>query len=173
MKILTPTLNRFAFSAGQSGPATARAALVFGWLLAAGFVAGCKSSSPSQYTAPRVEGRVLDAQTHQPLGGVVVRRSDPGASVGSREVPKGGQSMQQVPAVRTGSDGAFALDSERNLKFFHRSGWYSVALSFKHEDYLSFTTNYTPANATMSPRGEPEVQAGDILLVPLAQSQGR
>ena len=148
----------------------ARAALVFGWLLVVGFVAGCKSTSPSQYTAPRVEGRVLDAQTRQPLGSVTVRRIDPDAASATRQVPKGGQSMRQAPDVRTRPDGAFALDSERDLTLFRNSSWYSVTLSFAHAGYASFTTNYTPANAFTTPEGEPQVNTGDILLVPLPRN---
>jgi len=140
----------------------------FAWVLAACLVTGCKSASTSQYTAPRVEGRVINAETRQPLGGVKVRRVDPYAGDASRQVPKGGQSIEKAPAVRTRSDGAFALESERDLKLFGRTSWYSLTISFDQAGYALFTTNYTPANATTSPRGEPEVQAGDILLVPLS-----
>src|SRR6187402_378875 len=73
----------------------------FAWVLAACLVTGCKSASTSQYTAPRVEGRVLDAETRQPLGGVKVRRVDPYAGGASRQVPKGGQSIEKSPGVRT------------------------------------------------------------------------
>jgi hypothetical protein len=141
-------------------------ALLSGVLVVAFALAGCKSRSLSQYIAPRVEGRVLDAKTRQPIRGVAVQRMDSGAEVAPGEIPKGGQAMQQTPSVRTGNDGTFALASERNLELFSRGRWYSVAISFKHTGYASFLTNYTPANATPTTKGEPLVQAGDILLVP-------
>jgi len=137
--------------------------------LAACVVTGCKSTSPSKYIAPRVEGRVLDAQTRLPIGGVTVRRMEPGTEVAPGDIPKGAQAMKQTPSVRTGKDGIFALASKRNLELFGRSSWYSVAISFKQADYVSFTTNYTPANATNTPSGEPLVKAGDILLVPVSR----
>lgn len=144
-------------------------ALRFAGVIAACVVAGCHSTSPSQYIAPRVEGRVLDARSHQPIGGVTVRRIDPGADVATGEVPKGAQALAQAPDVRTGDDGAFTLASDRNLQLFQRSGWYSITISFKNAGYVSFTTHYTRANATNTPGGEPLVKTGDILLVPLSR----
>ena len=133
------------------------------------FLAGCATHSPSQYISPRVEGRVLDARSHQPIGGVTVRRIDPGAEVAPGEIPKGAQAMAQAPDVRTGKDGAFVLASDRSLQLFQRSGWFSVTISFKHVGYASFMTNYTLASATNTPGGEPLVKAGDIPLVPLSR----
>jgi len=169
--------KRFAFGARTSVRfASARAngsrwkcALLPGVLMAAFALAGCKSASPSKYISPRVEGRVLDAQSHQPIGGVTVRRINPGAEVATGEVRKGAEAMAQTPDVRTGKDGAFTLASDRSLQLFGRSGWYSVTISFKHSGYASFTTNYTPANATPTAGREPLVKAGDILLVPLSR----
>ena len=74
-----------------------------------------------------------------------------------------------MPKVRTGNDGTFALGSERNLELFGRGRWYSVAISFNHTGYASFMTNFTPANATPTAKGEPLVKAGDILLAPLSR----
>lgn len=144
------------------------AALPISWLLAASLIMGCKSSSnsPSRYVAPRVEGRVLDAQTRQPIGGVSVRRIDPDTDVGAGEIPKGALALEQSLDIRTRKDGSFVVASKRDLELFGRSSWYSVAINFKHPGYASFTTNYTPANATPTPSGEPLVKAGDILLTP-------
>jgi hypothetical protein len=174
--IFKQPLNRFrqrARSMHSEGARLSRSVLkatrLFGCVIAACVLAGCQSTSPSQYSSPRVEGRVLNAQTHQPIDGVTVRRIDPSANVATDQAPKGGQVMQQAPAVRTTRDGAFVLASERNLQLFRRSGWYSVTLSFEHYEFLSFTTNYTLANATNTPSGEPLVKAGDILLAPLSR----
>lgn len=142
---------------------------LLGCVLAACIVAGCKSTSPSQYIAPRVEGRVLDAQTRQPIAGVTVQKINSGSEVAAGEIPKGAQAMQQAPYVRTGNDGAFALASKRNLELFGRSRWYSVTISFKHSGYTSFMTNYTPSSATPTASGEPLVKTGDVLLVPISR----
>lgn len=144
------------------------AALPMGCAVAA-FVAGCQSTSPSQYISPRVEGRVLDAGTRQPIRGVTMRRVVSGEDVAPGEIPKGAQALAQAPDVRTGNDGVFALASERNLQLFRRSGWFSVTISFKHAGYASLMTNYTLANATNAAGGEPLVKTGDILLVPLSR----
>jgi hypothetical protein len=148
---------------------TSLAALATGCVMAVCVVAGCKSKPLSKYIAPRIEGRVLDAKTRQPIRGVTVQRMDPGAEVAPGEIPKGAQALQPTPSVRTGNDGAFALASERNLELFGRGRWYSVAISFKHTGYTRFMTNYTPANATPTASGEPLVKAGDVLLVPNAR----
>jgi len=94
---------------------------------------------------------------------------EPGAEPAPGEIPRGAQGLEQGPEVRTGNDGAFALASQRNLQLFRRSGWYSVAISFKHAGYGPFMTNYTPAHAIKTPGGEPLVKAGDILLTPLSR----
>lgn len=123
--------------------------------------AGCKSTSPSQYTSPRITGRVVDAKTQQPIRGVQVRRLRP-ADPNVDQAVKGGQMIETSPAVRTASDGTFVLVSERNLTLFHRLGWYAVSVSFTHPSYERLTTEFTLANATNTPAGEPLVRAGDI-----------
>jgi hypothetical protein len=127
---------------------------LIGCVIVAG-VTGCGSTSPSRYISPRVEGRVLDAQTHQPIAGVRVRRLDASTEAAPGEIPRGAQALEQAPEVRTENDGSFAVASQRDLELFRRSGWYSVAISFKHPGYGPFMTNYTPALAIKTPRGEP------------------
>lgn len=92
------------------------------WVPLALCLAGCQTNSPSQYVSPRVTGRVLDAQTHQPVADVQVSRVSANEDLRALDVPKGGQAMETAPAVRTGADGTFVLDSERSLTFFRRSG---------------------------------------------------
>jgi hypothetical protein len=144
-----------------------KAALLCGCLIAAGILAGCKTMSPSQYISPRVEGRVLDAQTHQPIAGVKVIRVVGDAEPTVDQAPTGDQALETAPAVRSDKYGNFVLDSERDLELFRRAGWYSVSLTFQHPGCTSLTISYTLANATNSPSGEPLVKAGDILLAPL------
>ncbi len=135
--------------------------------LGALLIVGCQSNSPSHYISPQVTGRVLDAQTHQPVADVKVTRVSSGESLQDMETPRGGKAMEKAPAVRTGTDGSYVLDSERALSFFQKSGWYSVTLSFEHPHYERFLTTYTITDATLSPGGEPWVKAKDVLLFPL------
>jgi hypothetical protein len=125
-------------------------------------LAGCKS--PIQYTSPQVEGRVVDAQSHEPVKNVFVQRVDPKAKAKSGEQAKGAQLMEQAGGVRTAADGTFKLDSVKSLTFLRRLNWYSVTVSFKHYEYLPLSTNYTVAEATNTVDGEPIVITGDILL---------
>jgi len=133
--------------------------------LAALAIVGCQSTSPSRYSSPRITGRVLDAQTQQPIPGVQVRRLTP-QDPNVDQAIKGGQNLEKSPAVRTDRDGNFVLVSQKNLTLFSRLGWYSVTLSFACPDYERLTTEYTLLNATNTPSGEPLVQAGEIRLQP-------
>jgi hypothetical protein len=124
---------------------------------------GCHS--PSQYSSPRVTGRVLNEQTQQPIQAVQVRRSADKPT--SHEAPKGAQLLVQTPSVLTEADGSFALESQQALAFLWRIRWYSVTVSFTHSGYEPLTRTFTLANSTNSPNGEPLVEAGDVLLKPL------
>jgi hypothetical protein len=132
----------------------------------AALLAGCQSSPVlnSQYLSPRVTGRVLDAETSQPIRNVSIRRLAPGQSLTVSPPAVGDQSLERRHALRTGPDGWFDLGSERDLTLFRQAGWYSVTVAFTHKGYEAFVTNYTLANAVVSPGGEPVVNAGNILL---------
>jgi hypothetical protein len=177
VKNMMLSLNHVAWGARTSvrfTPATStenglQAVLRFAILISIWALTACKSSSPSQYVSPRVSGRVLDAQSNQPINGVQVRRLGPDQNVDVADPPKAGQVMEQSSAVRTGRDGTFVLDSVRNLALFRKVGWYTVSLSFAHAGYEGFVTNYTLANATNTAKGEPLVTTGDIHLRPLSK----
>jgi hypothetical protein len=127
--------------------------------------AGCKSASP--YISPRVDGRVLDADSHQPVPNVFVSRVNPNPQPKSDEPPKGGQLMERSrDGVRTSTTGTFSLDSVRDFEPFAHTGWYSVTLAFEHPGYQRKTATYTISDATNSATGEPMIQAGEIFLVP-------
>src|SRR5882724_10003196 len=82
---------------------------------------GCKSHSPSQYVSPRVTGRVLDAETRQPLAEARLQRVNPERALSPYSTMKGGQMMQQAPLViLSGVDGTFVVDSERTLVLFRK-----------------------------------------------------
>lgn len=133
-------------------------------LVVAVAAAGCKTSSPSQYVSPRVEGRVVDAQSGHPLQNVEVIRVPAYAPPRSSEPPKGATLMERPVAVHTAEDGTFALQSERALAVFRKLGWYSITISFRHPAYEKATFRYTLAEATNAISSEPLVKAGDVRL---------
>jgi hypothetical protein len=140
-------------------------------LLFAVALAGCQSGRYSYYTSPRVTGRVIAADTGQPLDRATVQRVVPPPYAGADTPPKGGQLMMQPGGVRTDADGRFVLDGERVVALFHQGGWTSVAVSFTHAGYTGFQTNYTTTEPRERwPDGVPWVNAGDIVLQPLPQS---
>lgn len=143
------------------------ACVVMAWVLA-----GCSTPrppSPSQYTSPRVEGRVLDSQTCQPLAEVVVRRFNPNEDANADKSAHGAEGLRTAPFTRSRADGTFALESERDLALLRKLGWSSVSIACELRGYERFTATYTLTNATKSAKGEPMVQTGDILLPPLAR----
>jgi hypothetical protein len=128
---------------------------------------GCKSYSPTHYVSPRVEGRVVDARTREPIKGVEVRHVTAEDRGRTLEPAKGGEVMRDSAEVaRTGADGSFVLMSEKDINLIPRSSWFTASIAFQHASYQSFTTNFTIADATNTPTGEPLVKAGDIHLVP-------
>jgi len=133
-------------------------------LAAALSIPGCKSHSPSHYVSPRVEGRVLAAETHQPIAGVRVRRVTPDYQAGTLEPVKGGESLQREAPAVSAADGSFNLDSQKSVALFRDLAWFTVEVSFNHRDYVPFVTNYTPRMAVTLPSGEPVIHAGDVLL---------
>jgi hypothetical protein len=137
-----------------------------GLLMLALLLAGCKSRPLSPYISPRVVGRVVDARTGEPIHSVQVRRVTNEETRRPTDPPKGGELLRPLPSVRTGEDGAFVLDSVRDLALFGKGGWYSVTLSFEHARYERLIASYTPAQSTNTPSGEPLVNAGDVRLNP-------
>jgi len=136
-------------------------------LLTAGFGSGCSAHRASQSISPRVEGRVLDSQTRQPVAEVEVRRFEPSQEAPRSDVPRGGEIMQRTSPVLSQPDGSFVLESQRDLAVFRKLHWYSVKITFERAGYERFSATYKPVNATNSAEGEPVVFAGDILLKPV------
>jgi hypothetical protein len=136
-------------------------------LLLAVALAGCQSGKFSSYTSPRVTGRVLAADTHQPLPDATVKRVVAYPTAGEDTAPKGGQLLMRSDGVRSDADGRFTLDAVQVVTFFHHGGWHTVTVSFERNGYESFQTNYTSADfKARSPDGVPLVNAGDVLLQP-------
>jgi hypothetical protein len=128
-------------------------------------VGGAGCHSPSQYSSPRVTGRVLDEKTRQPIKNVQVRRVTD--TTPAMAAPKGGEMLKQAPSIFTGPDGGFELKSVRDLAFIQRLQWYNVSVSFAHRGYEQLMMTYPLSSATNTPSGEPVVPAGDVLLKPL------
>jgi hypothetical protein len=141
------------------------------WLLPAALaLTGCKSVLVSTYISPRVTGRVLAADTRQPIANVKVKRVNPAATQNYDDPTKGGQRMESAGGVRTDPQGKFILDAERDLTLLQQQVWFSVTVSFQREGYLTLRTNFTAAHTTTNaPDGAPVVSAGDILLHPVSQ----
>ena len=139
------------------------------WLLLAAIaLMGCKSVST--YVSPRVTGRVLAADTRQPIANVKVKRVNPTADQNYHDPAKGGQKMESASGTRTDQQGRFRLDAERDLTLLQQQVWFSVTVSFQHDGYLTLRTNFTAASAaTNAPDGAPVINAGDILLRPASQ----
>jgi hypothetical protein len=133
-------------------------------------VTGCQSGKLSYYISPRVTGRVLAADTQQPLSKATVRRVTPLSSAGTDTLPRGGQLQMEPGGVRTDADGRFVLEGERVIAVFRHRSWQAVTVSFAHAGYKSFQTNYTAARfKERSPEGVPLVNAGDVRLEPASK----
>ena len=138
--------------------------------LAAFALAGCKGISLAPFISPRVKGRVVAADTLQPLADVTVKSGTQATGYRAGMPPKGGELLMAKAPVRTDRDGKFTLETERVLTPFRASGWFSIHLLFERPGYERFRTNYSTLNlSTNSPNGEPFVNAGDILLNPVAR----
>ena len=131
---------------------------------------GCESMPFSPLISPRVTGRILAADTGQPLADVVVKSGAQARGYRGAMPPKGGELLMAKAPVRTDADGRFTLDTERVLTPFRGTDWFSVQLLFERAGYERFRTNYSRLNlSTNTAGGEPLLNAGDILLHPAAR----
>jgi hypothetical protein len=148
-------------------PAAALCRLTLPLLLCAATLTGCQLGKHSYYISPRVTGRVLAADTQQPLGKATVRRVTPQPYAGAGTLPRGGQLQMESGGVRTDAGGRFVLEGERVVAMLRSGGWHSVTVSFAHAGYRNFQTNYSAAKfKKRTPEGVPWVNAGDIRLEP-------
>lgn len=133
-------------------------------------MAGCQSSEYNHYTSPKVTGRVLAADTHQPIANVRVRRDGANTNFEPFGPPKGGELLMRPAPALTDADGRFVLDSKSVLSFFRNPGWWTVPVSFQHSGYHTLHTNYTASNViTNTTAGPPVVDAGEVLLQPVTK----
>jgi hypothetical protein len=130
-------------------------------------LSGCQSGNYNHYTAPEVTGRVLSADTHQPIANVRVFRSGENNNFEPFGPPKGGTLIIQPAPVMTDADGRFLLESKSVFALFRNAGWWTAPVTCQHAGYETFSTNYTASNViSNTPTGAPVVDAGDILLQP-------
>ena len=135
--------------------------------LAAAALAGCKSVSISPYVSPRVTGRVVAADTGQPLAKVKVQRLKSGTAQDYDASVKGGQRLESPPMVRTDEQGWFVLEAQRALTLLQPAILPSVTAAFEREGYVTLRTNFNLLQAsTNTTAGPPVVNAGDIRLQP-------
>jgi hypothetical protein len=143
---------------------------VFALGLAVLALGGCKSRPLSVCVSPRMTGRVLAADTGQPLADVKIITSGRTEDYNRTAPPKGGQVLKSKPTVRTDRDGRFVLESERVLAPFSGSGWFSVQFFIDQPGYERFLTNYSYLNLrTNTWKGKPVLETGDIRLQPTAK----
>ncbi len=140
--------------------------VLFGSMVLLLICIGCETARP-QYVAPRVTGRVLDGQTHQPISGVAVQRLSANESYIIENPSKAGTAHDPSAVCQTAADGTFSLTSLKVYNVFEHTTWYAVSLSFHHPAYQSFGSTYS--QTTNYPSAEPIVETGDILLMPLAK----
>ncbi len=148
-----------------------------GLILCALGVAGCQHMEWGPYVSPSVTGRVLAADTHQPLADVKVTRGPPPPKPLAGWPPLGGELLMRRPPPETDPSGRFVLDSERVLTPVHWGGWTSVRLTFERAGYVTLRTNYpfSGLQATNAPDGAPLVDTGRIFLrhAPVRGGPGR
>ena len=131
---------------------------------------GCQSERLTHYVSPQVTGRVLAADTREPLAHASVQRGGANPGFVAFGPPKGGQMLMQPGAVRTDADGRFVIGSKSVLAVFRQTGWVSVPVTYSHPGYETVRTNYTGANDVSHADADvPVVYAGDILLRPLGK----
>ncbi len=130
---------------------------------------GCKSRPLGPCVSPRVTGRVLAADTHQPLPDVLVTRGGAGERPTAGGSPKGSELLMRRGPARTDREGKFELKSERVLSLIPIRSWASVDLSLERAGYRRLQTNLslTAFGLTNAPGTGDWVQAGDILLSPI------
>lgn len=130
-------------------------------------LAGCNSVGFFDSATPRLTGRVLDAQTGQPLGGVKIVRLTPGQSADAGSPAYGAQLMLQGRPDFSAADGTFAVAGTKYVTFIKPSGQWSVNLMFRAGHYDTLVTNFTAADdAVRSATNSRVMNVGDVLLQP-------
>lgn len=130
--------------------------------------AGCGSlTGPNQeYLAPALTGRVLDADTSQPLAGVRVSRQAGNPPPKDPFPEKGGVLILTPSPAVTDAQGRFYLPAKKSAHLiFTPATPMMTTLVAKREDYVTLRTNLdlVVIKPVKTPHG-PEINAGDLRL---------
>jgi hypothetical protein len=129
---------------------------------------GCQWIGFNNHVTPQINGRVLDADTLQPLAGVKVLRVLHGQVENPPTPVHGAQLMQQERPVTTDVRGEFVYPGKSYFTFLNAANWWTLTLSFQSAGYAAWQTNFSTADIkTNLPDGIPRVEAGDVFLKPL------
>ncbi len=138
-------------------------------MLASLLICGCGSvGGPSlDFTAPRVSGRVLDAETGEPVPRAMV-----GRTLWTLRHPTGGflraaeEQVLRQDFATTDASGRFVLPEQRVALLFSLGETRpNLRLAVSHSRHLPWTTNYPMSALEKDPR-RPTLDAGGVLLVP-------
>jgi hypothetical protein len=134
-------------------------------------VGGCSSlEGPHvEYDAPRVIGRVLDAETGRPVHRAGVQRWVQPKPQTSAQPGKGATRLRSRPVSYTDQEGRFVVPAIKSAYFLFGHGGvaFDATLAIGHPDYLNLVTNLTGAKLPKGKeKGPPEIEAGEIRLEP-------
>jgi hypothetical protein len=138
-----------------------------GFVFFAILLAGCQSERWGPYSLPRISGRVLAADTQQPVSAAMVSRHGRPPTANTSSPPKGSELMIRKVPIRTDDNGQFVLESERVLSIFRGSGWSQLQLHIEKPGYVTVETNFPMSLATNLPGGVETLELGQILLQPV------
>lgn len=131
---------------------------------------GCQWIGLEDRVTPQVVGRVLNAETHQPIAGVTVQPVVPGRTPAEDFSEKGAERLMRGRPVMTDASGKFVFPSKGYVTFLKSSSWWSCTLSFQQPGYAALQTNFTVTKVSSSAtQGRAVVEAGDIYLQPLSK----
>lgn len=131
---------------------------------------GCQWVGFTDRATPQICGRVLSAETQQPLTGVQVLPVLPGQPSIDDSSEKGAQRLLRGRPVTTDAEGRFTFPSRDYITLFKGGSWWSLKLSFQAYRYATLQTNFSGANVHhRTTNGIPQVDAGDIFLKPLSK----
>jgi hypothetical protein len=145
-----------------------RRQIALGLLLCVG---GCSSlEGPHvEYDAPRVIGRVLDAETGKPIRRATVQRWVQPKLQSSAQPEKGATRLWSKPVSYTDEQGRLVVPAIKSAYFLFGHGGLAsgAAIAIHHADYVDLVTNLTGAKLPEGKgKGPPEIDAGDIRLAP-------
>ncbi|MSU32976.1 MAG: hypothetical protein EXS25_10045 [Pedosphaera sp.] len=118
-------------------------------------------------TAPRISGRVVHADTGEPIAGARVDRRVVFLRQPTGGFRKGAEAMMLLQdEERTASDGRFSLPTRKAaLLFSIGEKPLNLGLVIRRTGFLTWQTNYT-LKALVNDPNEVRISAGDIRLAP-------